>query len=402
MILIAALLVSAKGLLYAQKLEQPNYVTRMKMSKTERTFNANEGLIGIRDFVTLKSGSLILELSGVDDYENFRNLDSLLELFRKDIAFYKDTLDANLTANNRIDYVVNSEYDFKKIRFRKYCQENPIFLSNHGAISRMKFEQDTVRLILQKSKPGLGRGKNAPCSIAYTIQATFILGNYYDIDKLINDHVLRGIVDTLEKVTLTKRIQHNISKPWYIQAHPVSINYNPYFAGSSALTKSGWLLRNEYDVLLKPAHKPRFVGVIGDIGAGLVRNTIVPLCEVGLQYNNYFAGSPTGSHSIFRLSAIPYFFFDRNIAGDNIINDNWFVDASIGSISPNDFPTGWPGRETTLGFGYLVSGKGNYFKNTTFKIFTDLLYASHITIVPEFIFTNNMKQIYPGITVKVF
>ncbi len=401
-ILIAALLVSAKGLLTAQENETPNYIKRMSMSKTEQTFNINEGLIGIRDFVTLKEGRLILELSGIEDYESFHNLDSLLEQFKKDIAFCRDSLDASPTANARIDYVLNPEYSFKKIRIKKYQQESPIFLNNNGSISRMKFEQDTIRLILQKSKPGIGKGKNGPCSVAYSVQATFIMGNYYDIDKVIADHVLAGIIDTLKKKTLTSRQLRHKDNPWYVQNHPVSITYNPYFAGPNALKRTDWLLRNEYDMSTKPAHSPRYMDISGNIGVGLIRNTLAPMGEFYLQFNSYLSGGAAQDRNIFRLSATPFFFFDRNAAGENIVNDNWFVNVSVGTIYGNFVSRGWVGREATIGFGYLLAEKGGYFKNTTFKIFTDLLYSSHLTLVPELIFTNNMKQIYPGLTLKIF
>ena len=83
------------------------------------------------------------------------------------------------------------------------------------------------------------------------------------------------------------------------------------------------------------------------------------------------------------------------------MNDNWFVNATIGSVEEHNV-AGWFGKESTIGLGYLVFEKGGYFKNITFKVFTDLKITNWVTVVPEAIFSNDLKQIFPGITIKVF
>ena len=373
--------------LYAQ-----SYLAKqMSKTKTELTFNANDGLINIRDFVVLKEGRMILELSDLDDYESFRNLDSLLTVFKKDIAFYKDSLSANPTGNVRIDYAISPEYSFKKIRFKKYNADGNIFMNQDGDIARLKFEQDTVRIIIQKIKPGIARGKHAPCSVNYSVQATFVLGNYYDIDKVLEDKVLNDIVDTLYKASQTKRLK---DKKY---PEPLSIVYNPYYSGKNSFKRYEGLLNNEYETV---PHKIRYFSIHADIGAGLVRNTLVPTADIGMQYNKYF-GDHSNDHNIYRLSAAPYYFFDKNEAGNYIISNTWFINADIGSIYDKSAP-GWFGKEATIGIGYLVAQKGGYFQKTTFKIFTDILIVPEITIVPEVIFTNNCKQIFPGFTLNVF
>ncbi|MCW3122185.1 MAG: hypothetical protein JWQ38_1677, partial [Flavipsychrobacter sp.] len=115
------ILISLQAQLYAQNDYVSAGMKRMSVkSKAELTFNANEEMIYIKDFVVLKQGRMILELNSMKDYESFRNLDSILQLLRKDIAFYKDSLDADPTDHVRIDYALNEEYAFKKIRFKKY------------------------------------------------------------------------------------------------------------------------------------------------------------------------------------------------------------------------------------------------------------------------------------------
>jgi len=381
----ALILINLQGKLYSQ-----SYLAKqMSKSKTEATFNANENLINIRDFVVLKEGRMILELSDVTDYQNFRNMDSLLATLMKDIVFYKDSLAADPTGHVRIDYVINSDYSFKKIRFKKYPSDGNIFMNQNGEVSKLKFEHDTVRIIIQCSKPGISRKAN-PCMIPYSVQTTFLLGNYYDVDRIIADNALKGIIDTLEKESQPKQ------KKKQHFPDPVTIIYNPYYSGPGRFSKFSILLDNEYDyVLRRKSNKSLTANVT--IGAGLIRNTITPMADFGIQYNRYW----NNNHNIFRLSASPYYFFDKDENGNYKVNNNWFVNIDMGSIYEQNAP-GWFGKECTIGLGYLFYQQGGYFKNTTFKIFTDLQVIPWITIVPEVIVTDNFKQFFPGVTLKVF
>jgi len=389
-LIVAAMVILCmhKGL-YAQS--ESYYSELSRMSKANQTFNAWEGFINIRDFVTLKEGRLILELGDSRDYEDFRNLDSILLELRKDIGFYKDSLAANPTGNCRIDFCYSPGFQFKKIRFKSYSPEGTMFLNVKGDISKLKFEQDTVRIIIQKSKPGKGGPANAGCMIPYSIQATFLLDNYYDIDKVIADSVLRGIVDTLEKSTPAKR-HKNI-----IDIHlPFSIVYNPYYSGEDALKVNDRLMKNEFDYPYRSRKRNYFSGNF-NLGEGIVMNTLTPMAELGLQYNT----KTQFDHNIYSLSASPYLFFAKNTQGNTKVSDNWFVNLDIGTLEDKN-QNGWFGREGTFGVGYLVSQNGGYFKRSTFKIFTDLQFVKGFTIVPEIIFTDNTRQIFPGFTLKVF
>jgi hypothetical protein len=399
----ALIAISLQAKLYAQDGEQPTYVKNLMRSKTEQTFNAQESWIGIRDFVVLKEGRMILELAQAQDYDDFRHLDSILQNFRRDIAFYKDSLNANPTGHVRIDYVLNPEYSFKKIRFKKYDADGNIFMNQDGNISRLKFDQDTIRIIIQKSMEGIGRGKNGPCTFPYSIQATFVLGNYYDIDKVVADHALKGIIDTLVQTTKAKNQKKINRPPYYYFVHPLSIVYNPYYSGEGSLRTYDRLMKNEYDIMLNHLGnhlKEQYLSINPYIGMGLVRNTIAPMAEIGLQYNKRVGGSQN-YRDFFRVSAAPYFFFDKDAEGNYKTNDNWFINADIGSTYDGN-EKGWLGKTVSFGAGYLVVQNGGYFKNTTFKIFTDMQVVQRFTIVPEIIFTNNFKQIFPGFTLKVF
>jgi hypothetical protein len=392
LILMTALIaISLQGSLYAQS---SHIAKRMSKSKTELTFNANVGLLNLRDFVTLKEGRMILELSDVSDYESFRNLDSLLALFMKDIAFYKDSLDADATGHVRIDYALCQEYSFKKIRFKNYAADGSVFLNQAGELAKLKMEQDTIRILIQKAKPGLGSRRAAPCSIPYTIQATFLLNNYKDINKIISDKVLKRIVDTLEKESQMKRVVNNV------YSNPLSIIYNPYFSGKGGFMKYSALLKSEYDNPGSYRKRNTFT-VNVNVGAGLVRSVLAPMAEIGMQFTKYQIRDNIKDYDYIRISIAPYYFFDKDAQGNYLVNDNWFLNASTGTKYARNEDE-WFGKNLTFGIGYLLIQKGGYFKNTTFKAFTDIEIMRGLTIVPELYFTNNFKQIFPGFTLKIF
>ena len=389
LILSAALIaISLTGKLYAQNEIQSDYNKMMTRSKAEQTFNAWSGFIRIRDFVTLQEGRLILELSNVDDYENFKNLDSILADLKKDIAFYKDSLNANPTGSVRIDYVLNTDYPMKKMRFTRHEASGSSFLNREGEVSKLKFEQDTIRIIIQKSRPGISKHSN-PCMVSYAVQATFVLGNYFDMDRIIADNILKSVIDTLQQKTGSKG--HG-----GFGAKPLTIVYNPYYSGRGRFHKYPYLMNNEYGyfdhtVKSKFTFNPQF-------GAGVVRNIVAPVTDIAFQHNRYWNNSRERGFT--RISGSGYYFFEKDAAGNFAVNDNWFVNASIGNISDRT-DASWYGLESSFGIGYLVSKKGGYFKNNTFRVFTDIMLVRGLTIVPEIIFTDDFKQIFPGITVKV-
>jgi hypothetical protein len=393
-IISAALtMLSLQGGLFAQNAFQAGINEAMSKSKTERTFNMDPQEVNIRDFVTLKNAKMILELRWLEDYKEFGNMDSLLRGFMNDIAFYKDSLKVNPTAHVRIDYVLNSEYSFKKIRFKQYNADGNIFMAQNGDISKLKFEQDTVRIIIQKSIRGVKAGEVGPCGYPYSIQATFLVGNYTDIDRVLANKDLEGVMGTLEKES------QSASNKDVVYHKPMSIIYDPYYTSSSRLQRYKRLLANEYD-LYSPNVTDRLV-IDAGLGAGLIRNTLAPMVDMGLTIQRYARHGRYLDYNFLSVSVSPYYVFERNNEGNFSVKDNWFVNATIGSVYKQG-AFGWLGKKGDFGVGYLFSQKGNYFKNTTMKVFTEIQLIKGLTVVPELIATDNFKQIFPSFTVRIF
>jgi hypothetical protein len=69
-----------------------------------------------------------------------------------------------------------------------------------------------------------------------------------------------------------------------------------------------------------------------------------------------------------------------------------FVNADIGEMEGMNF-----------GVGYLFARSGDYFKGVTTKGFFNItLMKKGLTLSPELIFTNDFREVFPGLTLKVF
>lgn len=403
----ALILISLHGTLFAQTTDMHTLPSR-----TESTFNpCIPCYIHIKDVVMLKDKKMVLELFRIEDYALLKNMDSILMNFRKDIAFYKDSLESNNMGNVRIDYVYNLKNNTRKIRFNKYPAEGQSFVKVNNDVSRLKIEQDTVHIVIENEMPlkeamfikVKGPGKELLNIFPYSIQLTFTLNNYTDVDQIIADKVeMKRIVDTLEEA------KRPLASGKRGHVGVVSSVYRPYLSESVKKAWSPALVRyKQYNGVIKDEldngyNTHDYLTADFNMGLGLIRNTLAPSADLGLQlllgYKKYRSSK---NHNVLGLYFQPIFFFDKNSNGDYITNTNAFVNLHWGEEMDNDL-MGLKLRRTTFGVGYLVLSKGNYFKNTTMKVFLDLQLAHGVTLSPELIATDNFKQIFPGFTLKIF
>ena len=396
------------GKSFAQTEQTELYRKVANWSTTDKTFNSTI-IPNFRDFVYLKNGKMITDLVNIGDYKYLEKLDSILIQFRKDIAFYKDSLE-NGIGNVRIDYLVSSSKEYREIRFKKYNPEGDIYVRRHGETERLKLDQDTIRIIIKNIT-----GSAKPTYWMYPIQVTFLVNNYTDIDKILAEKATwQHAFDTLTAVRTPKEIKN----PYRF---PSSCIYKPYFIPSSL--DSVYMLRthNTYEKYKSRMHFVKFneilkkefgqfrsfelpthhVAAYGNIGAGLVRNTLSPDGEFGITYINYYRRGESRSYEFNTLFASSNFFFDKMADGGYSVSDNWFLNIESGS-SYDEEMLGVKIRGFSVGAGYLVRENGNYFKGTTMKVFASVRLMSGLRICPELIATNNFKQIFPGLTFKIF
>jgi len=387
------------------------------LTGTEKMFNI-DGIVNIEDFVYFKNGKMILEMRDVHDYENLKNLDSVLMQFRKDIAFYKDSLEngiGNVRIDYRIDLTKNTGSDNRMIRFIKYNTAGDMYVKRNGDIERLKIEQDTIRLLFQVTghQDILNATTHSFGRLIYPIQVTFVLDNFTDIDKIISEKdVILHALDTLPRT----RDRNETNFPWRYNS---SCIYKPYFSGSAGshyldsvtgknisdkihFVKFPFILKDEYGQFTMYSFQmsQHTFGFYGNIGAGLVRNTLAPNADIGLSHYHYRSGNEPNKFNFTSLYMSPFFFFSPNNNGF-YTNDNWFINIESGNTTDNQI-LGVKLRGFSVGAGYLAFQKGDYFTGATVKVFASLPLLNGITISPELIATDNFKQIFPGLNLKVF
>ena len=337
-----------------------------------------------------KNEKIIIELADVTDYDLIANLDSLVGMVWQDIAFYRDSILP--TGSIRIDYTLKKESDDKMMRFRRHDADGNIFIMRGNRISRLKTEQDTIRLIYQKP---LYEHDSRQHFYNFPLQVTFCLNNYTGLDTLLDQHgLLNAFVDSFRQDTLPRVYDPRID---YVKTEA---DFYPYRRVNRMVIDKVYMDRDQLRGKPRDPRKERLL-MKANIGGALVANTLAPYADLGIQWNRVFSTVPYYNYNILRVFASSYYLFDKAANGDLSVRDNWFINALIGSIYPTG-QEGWLGNEVCVGAGWLFRQSGSCFRNTTVKVFTEIKLNDGISLQPEVIATSNFTQFFPGITLKVF
>lgn len=365
--------------------------------KADFMFNSREYMINHRHNVYLPKGNkMIVELFDVKDYESLHELNTILQGLKKDMSFYKDSL-ANMGADNvRIDYTMTDGKSDRKIRFTRHAANGDAFIVKNGETARLKINQDTIRIRITKEydeRPFSSYMKWKDYKWYQPVQVTFLVNSFEDIDELINDNKLSGIIDTLAVQTKFKK--GDKYSPFY---YHTTVFYRPYEKNKELVLRQGkW----ENEVYPGPTGITRdALAATANIGVGLVRNTLAPMAEAGIEFRKAWIKGQQ-EYSLFNLHVSPYFLFSRRADGNYHTYDAWFVSMRVGSAYKGEI-MGINFKELSVGAGYLLNPDEQYFKKHTFKVFGNFTLTKGVTISPEVIATDNFKNIFPALTLKVF
>jgi hypothetical protein len=377
------------------------------MNATEKHFDG-AAWTGIRDFLYLQNDNkVIFELRSIEDYEDLQGIDTILQQLSQDITFYHDSLE-NGTGSVRIDYATYQQKKQREIRFTKHPSFGEAFVTKEGETQRLKIERDTIRIIIKDiSSPDMKVTLKTPDTVIprfvshviYAVQITLVLNNYKDIGKIIAEkEVLLHAMDTFVKARAPKEKKLSF-------ATPTSCIFKPYVSGrmnrSFRFVKYSGLLKSENPNPFGHALPTRRFAFYANMGAGLVRNSLVPEAEAGITWLSHFHEPDPLPYSFMSLYTSAHFFFSSDENRQHYISDNWFVNLEIGIAETTEI-LGLKTRSFSGGAGYLFLPKGDVFQGTTMKVFAGARLMSGLTLYPEVIATNNFKQIFPGITLKIF
>jgi len=136
------------------------------------------------------------------------------------------------------------------------------------------------------------------------------------------------------------------------------------------------------------------IALFFNTGAGLVRDKLVPEIGLAVALMQNMRGT-----RYYGLAGTMHYFFDRREDGGYQMFINTFVTLELAQSFSREGKV-WQ----KIGIGYLVSRQGNYFGENTFKLTLDLAGKPRhgtLHLIPELIFTDNFKTIFPGIRLGV-
>lgn len=224
-----------------------------------------------------KENKMQIELSNMEDLNQFINMDSVIRIFLADIEPLKDSLGDQLLSK-RIDYTTDST-GRKKIRIQQFKPKGSNFLVRDGEVASLKMEQDTIHFIGIVSS-----------TAKLTLRKAFIDYRYYRVSFFLND--LSDLATYMDG-SLSKKIQtlrNDISSRWittavkgkaYLKAEPSISARLPkgYVAGGDFLN-----FRISVDA---QNYKNYFVPSLS-LGAGLIISTSHFKRDIVLSWDPHF------------------------------------------------------------------------------------------------------------------
>ena len=341
----------------------------------DKAFEVPEYIIFNRKFfINLdKKNKLVIRLSDINDLERLTNLDSLLEVFFKDVAPLKDSLTDDLSAK-RIDYVADAQ-NRKKIRLLQYPDKGSSFLVDQSGLSSLRTSQDTINIIGILINPPKPTDKTNPNRPRY-YHFSFYLNDWTDIRNYMNG----------ELNTKINTLQTNLHDKW------------PLIKGTGS-----HYLKTDNSI---SADRPRGHAAPGSFLSGYIaisaqnyKHFFVPSFSLGLR------ATLTNKDRSFKWQPgvlwEPLFLFSRDIHGELNTYRNDFVTLIYAQGGTKDYD---PRKEFSysahFSFGYLVHKSGEFFDDNSFRLGAGQVRMLKTTIEPCIYFNNFFKGVSPSIRIS--
>lgn len=372
--------------LFAQEAEVPP-AHRQPATHAEAIFSIPEYAVNHRHKAILNNwNSMTISLYDHRGYALIANIEALLEVVRKDIAFLQDSLDACPTCNFKIAYRLMGN-GRNNLMMRKYEPTGTFLWKSGNGFKPFRTESDTLQVVYN------------PDNNANEYQVTFLLNRLSDFDSLLDRKgYLNNIVRIMRAATEPKQSKRR-QYAWAYQSRLVMHLQSGRPPGDTST--DAWVVNAARDASPHNFTYRRSIDAQGNIGAGFVRDKISPELELGLVYRPRKTRYQPFAN-VYGLYASGFFAFARNADGAYAVHDNWFLNVEFGTEGIHEFINNIRISRLTIGGGYLVAQKGGYFKDNTFKAFMNIRLKNGFTLSPELIATDGFRQLFPGLSIKVF
>ncbi|MBW8683845.1 hypothetical protein [Chitinophaga rhizophila] len=354
------LLTSITGTLYAQN-QQP-------ASNEDRVFDIPQQEINKRFLISLdKGGKMQIELVDLKDLDRVGNIDSLLNLFLRDLVPLKDSLTDELSVKI-IDYVMEPPAA-KKIRLRQFRPSGSSYLVQQGDVAALKLEQDTVHFIGMVPVPGKKE--------VHRFRISFFVNQLNDLAGYTNGQLQAKLVS----------LKQNMYSDW-VKDDKGMMHLRKDYTISSRMARG--CISGQGDYLL----------LSGSVNVQNYKNYFVPSFTLGA---TVIAGTMFGTgRRVHEFGAYwePNFFFGRDSEGKLKTYRNDFVTLVYGVGDARKRETR---KEPYLQFicsvGYLVHRSGDYFEKQSFRVGLGRMsvFEGKTKIEPVVYFHEFFRGVTPGV-----
>ncbi len=355
----------------------PVSICAQKISAADRAFEIPDNIIITRRYyINLEKGNkLTIEVTDFSDLKKIADVDSLLRIFKRDMAPLKDSFDDQLTSK-RVDYFTDAQ-GIKKIRFRQFQPDGASFVLSNGEMASLKIAQDTVNILGVIPDPPKAEAHINLTNPRY-YHLTFYLNNIGELTDYMN-----GAIS--EKIEI---IRDNVKGKWptvlgtgyhYIDGHKSIYADHP-----KGLTDAG----------------------LGDYMEGTAtvnvqnyKNYFVPSFSLGVQV--VFTNRDRNYKWVPGLFWEPHFLFAKGSDGKLHTYRNDFLTLTYGQGGTKDHnPRKDFSFSTVFSLGYLINRNGDLIDKHTFRFGAGKLRLNKTTIEPSMYFNNFFKGVTPCIRIS--
>ena len=339
----------------------------------DKTFEVPDHIIFNRKFtINLDNkNKFVIRLSDINDLQQLSNIDSVMQVFLRDIEPLKDSLTTELNAK-RIDYVTDAQ-NRKKIRLLQYPVKGSSFFVDRGGIAALRTVQDTIHLIGILPNPIKPSDKTSLKNPRY-YHLSFYLNDWSDIRNYLSGQL----------TTKMKTLQANVNEKW------IKVWGGSQLQADKTIT----------------ANRPRGHAAGADFIAGYItvnaqnyKQYFVPSFSLGLR------ATLTNKERSFKwvpgVLWEPHFFFSKDTQGKLKTYRNDFLTLIYAQGGTKDHD---PRKEfafsTHFSFGYLVHRSGEFFDKESFRLGAGQVHLMKTTIEPAMYFSNLFKNVTPTIKIS--
>ncbi len=345
---------------------------------SDKAFQVPDNIIIQRRFyIDLdKKNRLQIEVTDITDLQIITNMDSLLQVFLKDVQPLQDSIADPLTSK-RIDYVTDAQ-GRKKIRFLQYQPKGAGFLLQDGEVASLRTEQDTISIIGVIGNAPKAKDRTSIQNPRY-YHLTFYLNDVHEINTYMN-----GMLN--EKIAT---IQQHVNDKWPL----ILGGGSHYLAGHRDIWADK--VRGQ-----SPAAIGDFVNGSATVNIQNYKQYFVPSFSVGVRFvftnrEHTFKWQPT-------VLWEPHFLFAKNATGKLQTYRNDFLTLSYAQGGTTNYDTRKDfSFSTSLSLSYLIRRQGDLVDKHTFRLAIGNVRVSKFSIEPSMYFHEFFRGVTPGIRISL-